>query len=216
MTAGSKARRRPATPRGQRTRGRLLTAAEDIFGEHGFERASITDITRAAEVAQGTFYVYFESKRMIFTELVESLGAALRHQLARAAQTASDRAQRDRAAFSAFLAYVASHPHLYRIVRQAEFVDESLYRSYYRRLADGYIETLRPDLRSGAMVSVDLEALAFAMMGIFDFLGMRWALWEGRMPPKEALDDVFAFIGRGLAPLADPGISERVTRDRGR
>ncbi len=37
------------------------------------------------------------------------------------------------------------------------------------------------------------------MMGIFDFLGMRWALWEGRMPPQRVLDDVFRFLGKGLA-----------------
>jgi AcrR family transcriptional regulator len=193
-------KRKPTTRRGQRTRGRLLEAAEEVFGERGFERASIVDITRAADVAQGTFYVYFESKKEIFTELVESLGHALRVRLAEAVQTEGDRETQDKAAFSAFLSYVAEHRHLYRIVRQAEFVDEDLYRAYYRKLADGYIRRLQPEMAAGRIAKIDPETLAFTMMGIFDFLGMRWALWEGRMPPKRALDDVFAFIGRAMAP----------------
>ncbi len=193
-------RRKPPTRRGQQTRSRLLEAAEEVFGRRGFERASIVDITRTAAVAQGTFYVYFESKKAIFTELVESLGKALRERLAEAARSEFDNLTQDRAAFSAFLAYVAEHRHLYRIVRQAEFVDEALYRDYYRRLADGYIRRLRPEVDAGRVAKIDAEALAFSMMGIFDFLGMRWALWEGRMPPQRALDDVFAFIGRGLRP----------------
>ena len=198
----SEQRRKPATRRGQRTRSRLLEAAEEVFGERGFEKASIVDITRAAKVAQGTFYVYFESKKEIFTELVESLGQALRRRLRAAVTSEDDPRVQDRAAFSAFLEYVAEHRHLYRIVRQAEFVDEAPYRDYYRRLADGYIQRLEPELEAGRMAPIDPEVLAFTMMGIFDFLGMRWALWEGTMPPQHALDDVFAFIGRGLGPQA--------------
>ena len=194
------AKKKPTTQRGQRTRNRLLEAAEEVFGEHGFERASIVDITRAASVAQGTFYVYFESKKEIFTELVESLGRALRLRLRDAVGIEGSQSEQTKAAFSAFLSYVAEHRHLYRIVRQAEFVDEALYRDYYRKLADGYIQRLEPELRAGRMARIDPETLAFSMMGIFDFLGMRWALWEGRMPPRQALDDVFAFVDRALAP----------------
>ena len=45
---------------------------------------------------------------------------------------------------------------------------------------------------------LDPEAVAFALMGIFDFLGMRWVLWENRLPPKKTIDDVFTLIRDGL------------------
>ena len=72
------------TPRGQRTRAKLLDAAERVFGEQGFERASIVEITRTAGVAQGTFYVYFESKHSVYAQLVDTLGRTLRQRLAEA------------------------------------------------------------------------------------------------------------------------------------
>lgn len=68
-----------------------MAAAEELLGTKGFHAASISDITRRAEVAQGTFYLYFDSKLEVF-----------------------------------------------KVVREAEFVDEELFRWYYQRMADGY------------------------------------------------------------------------------
>lgn len=76
----------PTTARGQATRRRLLDAAQAVFGARGFERASIVDVTRAAGVAQGTFYVYFPDKQAIFRELVTELGHDLRRHIAEAVE----------------------------------------------------------------------------------------------------------------------------------
>ena len=43
-------------------RAKILAAAEQVIGEKGFNAASIADITRKAETALGTFYIYFSSK----------------------------------------------------------------------------------------------------------------------------------------------------------
>jgi AcrR family transcriptional regulator len=190
----------PATARGQRTRQKLLDAAEAVFGEMGYERASIVEITRSAGVAQGTFYVYFPSKKAVFVELVWELNRKLRRSLRTAtdALVNADRFELERVGALTFLEFVQQHQSLDRIVRQAEFVDEAIYRQYYDRIAEGYREGLRAAMKKGQLEKLDPEATAFALMGIFDFLGMRWVLWEGRLPPKKVLDDVFSFIARGL------------------
>ena len=54
---------RPLSKRGERTRRRLLEAAESVFAELGYHDASIVKITEAAGVGQGTFYLYFASKK---------------------------------------------------------------------------------------------------------------------------------------------------------
>lgn len=186
------------TPRGQRTRAKLLDAAERVFGEQGFERASIVEITRTAGVAQGTFYVYFESKHSVYAQLVETLGRLLRQRLAEAVSGLDSRMKVEEAGFEAFLEFIQEHRHLYKIVRQAEFVDEALYRSYYTKLAEGYVEGLRAAMSAGEFASLDPDAIAFALMGIFDFIGMRWVLWQGELPPPEVRRDVLAFVGSGL------------------
>jgi AcrR family transcriptional regulator len=54
-------------------RSQILTVAADLFGERGYHATSISDIIRAAGIARGTFYLYFDNKRAIFEELVDLL-----------------------------------------------------------------------------------------------------------------------------------------------
>lgn len=63
------------------TRRRLIEAARDQISEGGLESVTITSITERADVAQGTFYNYFESRDAIIDALiyesVELLGRRL-------------------------------------------------------------------------------------------------------------------------------------------
>ena len=70
---------KPLSKRGLDTRRRLLDAAEMVFGDVGYPDASIVKITEAAGVAQGTFYLYFDSKQAVFDELVRDINQRVRH-----------------------------------------------------------------------------------------------------------------------------------------
>lgn len=156
-------------------------------------------ITRQARVAQGTFYIYFPSKRAIFTELVRQRSRDLRRTIQESVGSLTDRRDIERAGFLAFFQFLGRHRGMYRIVRQAEFVDPALFRWYYRHFADGYITGLRDAQRLGQIRSMDPEVLAFCLMGIGDFVGMRWVLWEKTGPRPEVVDGMMKFILHGLA-----------------
>ncbi|MDA0799663.1 MAG: TetR/AcrR family transcriptional regulator [Chloroflexi bacterium] len=47
----------------------ILAAARAVFDEKGYDKATVSDIVRRAGVAQGTFYLYFESKRDAIIDL---------------------------------------------------------------------------------------------------------------------------------------------------
>lgn len=191
----------PATARGRATRQALLAAAEEVFGEASYAGAAITEITRRAGVAQGTFYVYFTHKKAIFLELVEHLGSELRATLTRAVDGAEGRLAVEEAGLRAFLAFTRKHQNLYRIVRQAEFIDEEAYKTYYRRFAEGYRTGLAQCVAAGEVAPVDLEALSFALMGISDFIGMRWVLWAPDEPvPEAVIEAVMHLLRHGIGP----------------
>lgn len=195
----SSSRALPPTARGRKTRQELLHAAEEVFGAKGFDRASITDITQRAGVAQGTFYVHFEDKRAIFVELVEELGRRLRAELAQATAGLAERLEVERAGFRAFFQFSTRHRNLYRIVRQAEFVDPEVFRAYYRRMASGYVRGLRQAMDDGQIRRMDPETLAYCLMGVADFLGMRWVLWEQQPDSLDTvLENALAFIRLGI------------------
>ena len=53
-----------------RKRQQILDGARKLFLAEGFDAASMGDIARAAGVSKGTLYVYFDSKEVLFAELV--------------------------------------------------------------------------------------------------------------------------------------------------
>src|SRR5690606_21256618 len=56
--------------KGDRTRFRLKQAAARVLEEAGYNELKVADICAAAEVALGTFYVYFKDKNEIAIEVV--------------------------------------------------------------------------------------------------------------------------------------------------
>ena len=66
----------PATPR-HTSRARveakessILDAAEKIFAQAGFDGAKVSDIARAASVAEGTVYLYYKNKQDLLAAVV--------------------------------------------------------------------------------------------------------------------------------------------------
>jgi len=151
-------------------------------------------------VAQGSFYTYFPNKQAAFEELVRSLSDDLVAALATATQDAATRLDAERLGLEAFFAFTLEHQSLYRIIRQAEFVNDGLYRAYYQRIATGYERGLREAMDAGEVRELDPKAVAWALMGMADFLGMRWVLWKGELPPRAVVDSALSLIRAGLSP----------------
>ena len=201
-TLTSAATARPLTARGRKTRQKLLRAAESLFGSRGFHGTSIVEITRSAGVAQGTFYLYFQSKEEIFGQLVRYLSGELRRALAKAVSGATNRLEIEARGVREFIRFSAEHRDLYHVVSESQFIDPALFRWYYERLAKGYSLGLRRAMDRGEVRGTDPETLAYCLMGASHFLGIRWVAWEGREPPEEVFQSVVDFIRLGLTPGA--------------
>lgn len=50
----------------------ILTAALEVFGERGFAGTRCEEVARRAGVSKGTLYLYFESKDVLFREMVRA------------------------------------------------------------------------------------------------------------------------------------------------
>ena len=179
--------------KGTETRRRLLEAAEATFAELGYHDASIVKITEAAGVSQGTFYLYFTSKKEIFDELVRDLNQRVRHAMKEASSTGATRLEAELLGFAAYFRFTAEHTALYRIIRQAEFVSPEMLRYHYDRVSEGYTEALRDAIAHGEAGAIDPEVTAWALMGMGELIGIRWILWQGQ---SELPGPVFEELGR--------------------
>lgn len=64
-------------------REQILRHAAALFGQRGYHETSISDIIRAAGIARGTFYLYFENKRAIFAELIDLMVVRIKARIRR-------------------------------------------------------------------------------------------------------------------------------------
>ena len=188
----------PRTERGRRTVRKLLEAAAQEFGQRGFHEAAITGITARAGVALGTFYTYFESKEELFRALVRDMSQATRVHVAEAVRGAPDRLAAERIGLSAFIAFTRKHPELYRIIEEAQFVAEDVYREHYLTFVDGYREGLAGAAAKGQIVEGPDELRAWALIGMSVFLGMRYGIWNEDLSPAEVADGAIDLVSDGL------------------
>jgi AcrR family transcriptional regulator len=188
----------PRTERGRKTVRKLLEAAAQEFGRRGYHEAAITGITARAGVALGTFYTYFESKEELFRALVRDMSHATRQHVAEAVAEAPDRLEAERIGLAAFIAFTRRHPELYRIIEEAQFVAEDVYREHYRSFAEGYRQGLAAAAKRGEISAGPDELRAWALIGMSVFLGMRYAIWDEDMDPADIADKAIDLISEGL------------------
>ena len=199
VSGNEKSPLKPTTARGEATRQKLLAAAEDAFGNTGFFRASISDITRAAGVAQGTFYLYFRNKEDVLAELVRHMGRELRRMLAHSIPPGLSRLDAEREGMAAFIRFVGKRRNLYRVVQESLFVDEQIYKDYYMDFARGYISALEKSVEKYEIRDGDLDVWVWVLMGTAHFLGLRYGLWLNEGLNEAELDAVMDFIRNGIA-----------------
>lgn len=67
----------------QERRRQIMTAAKHVFAEAGYHGASIHAIIEKAQIARGTFYLYFESKATVFDAILDQAMTELRARIRR-------------------------------------------------------------------------------------------------------------------------------------
>jgi AcrR family transcriptional regulator len=61
----------------------LLIRGREMFERYGMKKTSIEELTKAAGIAQGSFYLFYDSKEELFFEILDAEERALRERIAR-------------------------------------------------------------------------------------------------------------------------------------
>jgi AcrR family transcriptional regulator len=195
----------PRTPRGARTRRALLDAAAVEFGDKGFHATGITDITRRAGVALGSFYTWFESKEAIFRALVADMSQRVKEAVGPRVQGAQGALAREEAALSAFLDFVAGNTLIYRIIDEAEFVAPDSHRAHYETTVGRIAARLAEGAAGGQLRGGVGEVEAWAIAGMNVFLGLRYLVWQQDVGREELVARASRLVAEGLRPGTNPG-----------
>src|SRR5579862_4847918 len=84
----------------------ILQAAREVFGELGFDAASVRDIIRRTNLSVGAFYNYYRSKEEVYEALSDDGARRFRPILAAEYEKAGDFAGYVRGAIGAYYAFL--------------------------------------------------------------------------------------------------------------
>ncbi|MGH9188232.1 MAG: TetR family transcriptional regulator [Acidimicrobiales bacterium] len=123
--AAMQAARRRLTSQGEERKQQLLDRAAELFAERGYADTRIIDICRAAGVAKGLFYWYFENKEALFTEVAGDIRRRLRRYQAEAMDPDADPLLQLRQGTEASVRFMAAHARFFALL-EIENTDRNL------------------------------------------------------------------------------------------
>nr|WP_064441774.1 TetR/AcrR family transcriptional regulator [Hoyosella altamirensis] len=122
-----------------RTRNALIAAAQTVFERDGFLEARITDISKEAHVASGSFYTYFDSKEEIFAAVVEQMQEEMLHPHVRERTGVSDPRILIEAANREYLQSYRRNARLMAVFEQVAQIDDE-FRALRRDRSNAFVE----------------------------------------------------------------------------
>ena len=201
---------RQLTSQGQERKDQLLACAAELFAERGYADTRVLDIVRAAGVAKGLFYWYFENKEALFRELVETNRLRLRQAQALAIDPGAEPLMRIRQGAEASVRFMATYAHFFALLEvenlEKQFADE-LRKGTEIHAAD-VAAVIREGIADGTVRDEDPDLLAFGVVGTVGYYGHFHR--TGRLPIPE--DELAAFVGRFVvcSLASDEDIARRV------
>jgi AcrR family transcriptional regulator len=189
-------------------RAQILARARDVFAKRGYHASKIEHIVSAAGVARGTFYLYFEDKRGVFSELVDRFLARLHLAILRIDPKDAGRSVGDqvRENISRVLTlFLQDHAMTKILLTDAPGLDADFDRKL-QAVYEGVLTLLGESFAEGQQLGIvapgDPQVFAYLAVGAIKELLVQSVRREMAEESAERLtSEVFAFLCRGCLSL---------------
>ena len=204
--AGRKAGR-PA--RGGDKRERILDAAVRVFAKKGFHATRVSEVAKAAGVADGTIYLYFKSKDELLVSLFEDRVQRLLAFLQRELPATQGAAGKLRRIIELQLGLMEGERDLAEVVTVIVRQSTKLMKEYAAPKFNAYLDAIAGVVQDGQSsgelrADVSPHVAARAIFGALDGITMTWALGRAdRGGLVRASSQLAEMVLLGLAPQPD-------------
>jgi len=194
-------------------RQQLLEAARTLFAEKGYHETTVDDITRAADVAKGTFYLYFSEKREIYLEVIRSFLTLIKHfvdLVTEQTPSPADYFDKVRSGAVGLLETVQQNRQLARLAyRESLGVDEeltALLQRFYREIAEAEVKNLELAMQLGVVRRCHPLVVAYMHIGLVERVVLEMLERPDDFPPiHEIVDELLRTGYEGLrGPIGPP------------
>jgi AcrR family transcriptional regulator len=181
------------------TSERMLVAAREVFESHGYQAASVGLITKQAECAHGTFYLYFQNKDDAFVQVLAGVREEIRAESR--AGISDDRYEGVVGAIRGFLVVFLEHRGLMRALLEGMMLSpriEGAWREMRHVFTDRIAHRLEREQAAGAVRTLDTHAAAHALASMAEWHAFTHLVLGDDGPPATAAE-----LDETIATLAD-------------
>lgn len=194
-------------------RAEILAAARKVFGEHGYEGATLDEVAREAEFAKGTIYSYFDSKADLFAALAEYEFDEVEGNINEVLARQRDAVGAARAGIAVLLSFFQSRSDFYRVAislrdtakrEEAEKI-RGVVKKRISALADLLGSRFAEGIRNGLLKEYDARFLGYLLLGIVHYYSVymiRFGPGADLTEGTEMLCDIYLDGVRRLLPGA--------------
>ncbi|GAA3742503.1 TetR/AcrR family transcriptional regulator [Micromonospora maritima] len=182
------------------TRQRLFVAAVELIAEQGFSATTVDDIAARAGVAKGTVYYNFESKTVLFEELLRH-GIGLLTAEFRAAVDGLPPREALAALVRAELEYIRRYRAFAQLLLSEMWRTNREWQQTLRLLRGEAIEVIAETVRAGVdsgdlPADLDVRTASSALFGVGLVVAVDWLVFQPERPIADVQEALLGIVRR--------------------
>ena len=195
-------------------RQQILSSARDAFAEKGYQAVTVDDVVARAEIARGTFYLYFDDKRAVLDALVDDFlqrigGCIVGIDIGHAKDSPREQLRQN---VERITRMALSDPAMVKVaLRDATGLDpafDAKIHSFYEALRKLLGESLEEGQQNGIVRAGDRDVMVSIGLGGLKELVLDSVTGAIEKTPEELVDELMRFLDSGLL------VPERANRVR--
>ena len=183
-------------------REEILLAASQIFSSVGFYRADMNKIAKIANIAKGTVYLYYPSKKELFLAVISEGLKKLSEIIENATRDIKDPMDELKKSIIAYMKFFQENPLLYRILlhpdKEVKEDIETTWQNYTLSKIPSIADTLNKGVELGQFKIADAHTVSYIILGMIDqSLGLSISNQDGSSI-EELSEEVLRIIFTGI------------------
>lgn len=190
----------PTTRNGLATFNIIVESAIKKFYENGYHTTTVGNITSEAGIGAGTFYLYFKSKKVLYTYILNEFQHEIRKRIATNVSSVESRLKKEQEGIKTYIEFILEKPHAFNIIWESLYIDRDLFIDYYDSFAKRYEVGLKESIKNGEMHDVDTELVSYILMGVTNFIGLKamFKLGEKQHDTDKLVSEVLKIMKTGI------------------
>lgn len=173
----------PKTEKSKYTKAKILQIAKEVFAQKGFQKTTVKDITKAADLGYGTFYLYFKDKKEVFNALVEQVEDELYTAADGGSDIKKDYSQ-GRSSYRALRKDLRAiclsfyeNGSILKFSRELSLIDKDFKRKYLE-MKSRLVQRTKQILEKSGVKNMNLDIAAVSIAGMIESAATEWTNTE--------------------------------------